>query len=295
MNRRGFLRWGGMVGAAGLLASYPVFIERYLILTNHYLVPVPNLPQAFSGLRVVQLTDLHYGSLVPLAVIWYVIDRANSLRHDLIVCTGDYVHERAATTQIDTVWPLLARLEAPLGVQSVLGNHDHWANTERSQHWLRLTGQDLRHKTKTIEKSGEKLWIAGAGDLWEDHRNLDDIMSGIPESDCRIVLAHNPDTADSRFSTRIDLMISGHTHGGQVDIPFFGPPVLPVRNKTYSNGLKTSPRGTRVFISKGIGWAIYPVRFNCPPEIAVLELVPNETQGGFEQRPAGGCSLRSRP
>ncbi|NQU39869.1 MAG: hypothetical protein HQ523_07955 [Lentisphaerae bacterium] len=96
----------------------------------------------------------------------------------------------------------------------------------------------------------------------------------MPESDCRIVLAHNPDTADTSFSSRVDLMLSGHTHGGQVRIPFIGPPVLPVRNKNYSSGLKSSLRGATVFISRGIGWAILPVRFNCFPEIAVLELIP---------------------
>jgi predicted MPP superfamily phosphohydrolase len=284
MNRRQFFKLGGIIGASGLLASYPVFIERYLILTNHYLIPVPNLPQAFSGFRIVHLTDLHYGSLVPLAVIRHVIHQSNRLNRDLVVCTGDYVHERAATTQIDTVWPLLSDLKAPFGVYSVLGNHDHWADTGRSQQWLRKTNQDLRHKVKVIEKGRERLWIAGAGDFWEDHRNLDGILSGIPDSDCRIVLAHNPDTADSEFSGRVDLMISGHTHGGQINIPFLGPPILPVRNKTYSSGLKVSPRGTKVFISRGIGWVIYPVRFNCPPEIAVLELVPSKANHqGFEQ------------
>ena len=156
----------------------------------------------------------------------------------------------------------------------MLGNPDHWADMERSQHWLREINQNLRHKVKVIEKGEQRLWLAGAGDLWEDHRNLDEILGGVPDSECRIVLAHNPDTADTQFSTRVDLMICGHTHGGQVDIPFFGPPVLPVRNKTYSRGLKTSPRGMPVFISKGIGWTIYPIRLNCPPEIAVLELVP---------------------
>ena len=278
MNRRQFIKLSGLIGAAGLLASYPVFIERYIILTNHYLIAVPNLPQVFSGFRIVHITDLHYGSLVPLAIIRHVIEQVNRIHRDLVVCTGDYVHERVATTQIDAVWPLLSGLTAPLGVLSVLGNHDHWASTERSQYWLDRTKQNLRHKVKTSEKGGERLWIVGAGDFWEDHRDLDRILSGIPDADCRIVLAHNPDTADSEFSGRVDLMISGHTHGGQVDIPFIGPPLLPVRNKTYSSGLKTSPRGTGVFISKGIGWAIYPIRFYCPPEIAVLKLVPSKAE-----------------
>ena len=274
ISRRQFLKLTGSAGAFGLVGSYPVFIEPYCVVTNTYRIPVPNLPQAFSGFRIVQLTDLHYGLLVPQRLIRSVIARANRIERDVVVCTGDYVHEKDATGQIDTVWPLLAELNAPSGVFSVLGNHDHWADTTRSQHWLNQTGQDLRHKTVCIVRDGSKLWLAGAGDLWEDHRSLDGLLRGIPESDCRLVLAHNPDTADTQFSSRVDLMISGHTHGGQVKIPFFGPPVLPVRNKTYSSGLKVSPRGTSVFISRGIGWAIYPVRFNCLPEIAVLELVP---------------------
>ena len=233
-----------------------------------------NLPPAYSGFRLVQLADLHYGFLVPLALIRDVISRANRIARDAIVCTGDYVHHKRSTRQIDAVWPVVAELNAPSGVFSVLGNHDHWADTSRSQHWLSETGQDLRHKVTHIERDGSRLWLVGAGDLWEDHRNLDDLMQAIPDSDCRLVLAHNPDTADTDFSSRVDLMISGHTHGGQVNIPFVGTPILPVRNKTYSSGLKMSPRGTRVFISKGIGWAVYPVRFNCLPEIAVLELVP---------------------
>jgi hypothetical protein len=273
ISRPRFLRLAGALVAVGFAATYPVFVERYIILTNTYRIPVPHLPKAFSGFRIVQLTDLHYGFLVPLWVIRHVVSRANRLERDLIVCTGDYVHERNGTAQIDRVWPVLSELTARFGVYSVLGNHDHWADTSRSQDWLTRSRQDLRHRAIPIEKEGQRLWLVGAGDLWEDHRNLDDLLRDIPASDCRIVLAHNPDTADTRFSARVDLMLSGHTHGGQVDLPLVGTPLLPVRNKEYSSGLKVSPRGTRVFISKGIGWAVLPVRLNCLPEIAVLELV----------------------
>jgi predicted MPP superfamily phosphohydrolase len=107
----------------------------------------------------------------------------------------------------------------------------------------------------------------------EDHRSFDYLTQRSRE-DCRIVLAHNPDSADTGFSERIDLIICGHTHGGQVYIPFYGtPPFLPVQNMNYNFGLKTSKKGLPVFISKGVGWGAFPVRFNCPPEIAVLELV----------------------
>ncbi|HKZ15868.1 MAG TPA: metallophosphoesterase [Geobacteraceae bacterium] len=268
-----------MFGSLGLLASYPTFIERYIILTNFYRIAVPNLPKEFSGFRIVHLTDLHYGFLVPIGLIQHVVTRANQLKPDVVVCTGDYVHERNSAKQIDKVWPVLSQLAAPSGVYSILGNHDHWADTERSDYWLKRTRQDLRHDIVRIERQGRQIWLAGAGDLWEDHRNLDSLFSKVPDADCRILLAHNPDTVDTLYSSRIDLTLSGHTHGGQVVIPFFGPPVLPVRNKEYTSGLRRSIRGSKVFISKGIGWAIYPVRFNCLPEIAVLELVPETAQG----------------
>lgn len=275
LTRRQFLKRGIVTGVAGLVASYPFFIERYLVLVNHYKIPVPHLPLEFSGFRIAHLTDLHYGFLNPLCFIRHIINRTNALKPDITVCTGDYVHEFKNTSQIDTVWPELARLEAPHGVYSVLGNHDHWADTVRSDFWLKKTKQDLRHKTVRIERNSKRLWLAGAGDLLEDHRNIDDLLKNIPDDHCRIVLAHNPDSADTPHSRRIDLMLSGHTHGGQVNVPFVGTPILPVKNKNYSSGLKRSLRGENVFISRGIGWAMYPVRFNCPPEIAVLELVPD--------------------
>lgn len=275
LSRRQFLKKGLAAGAVGLLASYPFFIERYLVMTNHYRIPVPHLPSAFSGLRIAHLTDLHYGPLVPLSFIRHVVRRTNALEPDVTVLTGDYVHEFDNTAQIDAVWPELARLRARHGVFAVLGNHDHWADTKRSMVWMKKTGQNLRHKKRFIEREGQRLWFAGAGDFFADHRNLDRLLQTIPEKDCRIVLAHSPDSADSDYKHRIDLMISGHTHGGQVDIPFVGAPILPTRNKNYSSGLKRSLRGGNVFISRGIGWAMYPVRFNCPPEIAVLELAPD--------------------
>lgn len=274
ISRRQFLKNACSLGSIGLLASYPIFIERYIVLTNVYRLAVPNLPLSFTGFRIVQLSDLHYGFLVPLELVQRVVVRANELNADIIVCTGDYVHKRDSATQIDQVWPILSQLTATSGVYSVLGNHDHWADSSRSAYWLKKTGQDLRHKVHPIKRGGQNLWLAGAGDLYEDHKNLDSLLEKIPDPECRIVLAHNPDSADTAYTKRIDLMISGHTHGGQVNIPFVGPLVLPVQNKDYSSGLKSSPRGCKVFISKGIGWSIYPVRFNCLPEIVVLELSP---------------------
>lgn len=205
-------------------------------------------------------------------IIEGVVDRTNRLRSDLIVCTGGYVHARNTLGEIEAVWPILSKLTARHCVCSVLGNHDHWADLDRSLYWLARTGQGIRHACKPIYQGRDRILIGGAGDYWEDELKIDQVFSLSDDKDCRLLLSHNPDAMDTDFNTPLSLVITGHTHGGQVVVPFFGPPVLPVKNKAYSSGLITTPK-TRLFISRGIGWAIYPIRFNCYPEIAALELV----------------------
>jgi hypothetical protein len=117
--------------------------------------------------------------------------------------------------------------------------------------------------------------IGGTGDLWEDELNIDAVFFNLDPDDCKILLSHNPDAVDTAYQTPLSLVLSGHTHGGQVVIPGWGAPIVPVKNKNYVSGLIQTLK-TQLFISKGIGWAMYPVRFNCYPEIAVLHLVnPN--------------------
>jgi uncharacterized protein len=285
VTRRSFLKiLGGSVGA-GLVVTYPILIERNLVLVNRYRIPVSHLPAAFDGFTVAHLTDLHMGRLVSDAFVHGVVERTNRLGAEIIVCTGDFVHKRRNGTEIELAWRLLSKLEARQGVFSVLGNHDHWVSTSRSRYWLRRSGQDLSGKRHCFTQNGDRLWLIGAGDLWEDFTPLDPLLAGIPDGECRVVLAHNPDSADTRYSERVDLMISGHTHGGQVCIPFFGAPVLPVKNKTYSSGLKSTPKGYPIFISRGIGWTIYPVRFNCYPEIAVLTFTRAIEEGAEKAHP----------
>lgn len=259
-------------GALALLGSYPVFIERNIVVVNRYKVPVPDLPHSFHGFTIAHLTDVHLGVLVTESFVTGVVDKINQLKTDAIVCTGDYVHDRNTTEEIDRVWPILSKLKARHGVFSVLGNHDHWADTERSIYWLERTGQNIRHECKAINKGKDRILIGGAGDYLEDKLGIDSAFSCSDENECRLLLSHNPDSIDTQFDTPISMVLSGHTHGGQVIIPFFGPPVVPVKNKDYTSGLIATEK-TQLFISRGIGWAIYPIRFNCYPEIAVLELV----------------------
>jgi predicted MPP superfamily phosphohydrolase len=272
MNRRNFLKSAFSGGAFILAGSYPVFIERNIVQINRYKIPVPNLPLSFHGFTLAHLTDIHLGFLVSEAFVEEIVQRTNSLNTDAIVCTGDYVHNRNTIEEIDKVWPILSKLSARHGVYSVLGNHDHWGDSNRSLYWLERSGQNIRHQCKAIYKGKDRILIGGAGDFWGDKLNIDKAFSSSDQGDCRILLAHNPDSVDTEFETPLSLVLSGHTHGGQVVIPFLGAPKLPVKNKAYSSGLISTPK-TPLFISRGIGWAIVPVRFNCYPEIAILELV----------------------
>jgi len=260
-------------GAAALIGSYPLFIERNTVLVNRYKIPIADLPHSFHGFTLAHLTDLHFGFLVSKTFLERIVQKTNKLRPDVIVCTGDYVQARSTIEKIDEVWSILSKLKAKYGVYSVLGNHDHFADVaNRSLYWLERTGQDIRHKCKPLYKGKDRIIIGGIGDYWKDKLEIDKTFSCSEEKDCRLLLSHNPDSVDTQFSTPLSLMISGHTHGGQVVIPFFGSPVLPVKNKNFKSGLIATPK-TQLFISKGIGWSIFPVRFNCYPEIAILELV----------------------
>jgi uncharacterized protein len=192
----------------------------------------------------------------------------------LIVGTGDFVHRERS--EVLGVWPLLKRLRARDGVSCVLGNHDHWADERESLKQLEASGFSVRHRGRPIERNGQRLLVVGAGDHMEDRFGCNRVLKAARPEDCRLVLAHNPDTADLPRQGRVDLMLSGHTHGGQIRIPGFKPPVLPLANKAYDQGLKTVG-DMSLFISRGIGCVAVPVRFGSPPEIAVLRLSDERT------------------
>ncbi len=259
--------------ALAAASLYPLVIERYWIATNEYTIEFNTLPEEFDGFRIAFLSDIHLGLFMPGRWVDAIVSRANALGVDAIILGGDYVHARNTASELLDVWPRLKRLHAPHGVYAVNGNHDHWADHELSLQLLEESGFSVRHKAATISRGTARLAVAGVGDLWEDQFHLDETIGHLPESVFRIVVAHNPDSVDLHHSSRVDLFLSGHTHGGQVRIPFLNwSPVLPVKNKDYDCGLKKNAAGEKLFISKGLGWAIIPVRFCARPEIAVITL-----------------------
>jgi predicted MPP superfamily phosphohydrolase len=285
-TRRGFIRlsiWGilAIAGVKGFLNS------RNLELVKGK-VYLKRLPPAFDGLKIGQITDIHAGPLVPSELIKTGVNLIMEEQPDLIVLTGDFV---SGATKIlwtayggfkqhhyDYCMQELGRLKAPLGIFAVLGNHDFWSGPEVAAKVARglerIGVRVLRNQAIPLEREGQYFYIVGVDDYWEGSYSLTRALKGIPEDACRILLSHNPDVNENIESLhkRIDLIISGHTHGGQVVLPFLGAPYLPSPfGQKYRAGLvRDGERQT--YVSRGLGLFFAPVRINCPADVSLLML-----------------------
>ncbi|TGM02536.1 phosphohydrolase [Leptospira jelokensis] len=248
-------------------------LERYYVRFPIYEIESTKIPKSFDGYTIAVVSDLHYGFLNPEFWIRYVIESINEKNPDLIVGIGDYVKKRNFDEELVSVWKLLPLLKGKDKEVFVNGNHDHWANHSLSLRLLEESRKSIRNRTIEIQRGNEKIILGGLGDFWEDHLPIDQVFQHTDPKQFRIAIAHNPESADTPHLESIDLFITGHTHGGQVRIPFFQlSPILPVNNKTYDVGIKNSLFNEMVFISAGIGWSILPLRFNCPSEVPILIL-----------------------
>jgi predicted MPP superfamily phosphohydrolase len=256
------------VGAVGLV--YSLCEAKYCRLVPAS-VTVPNLPDAFSGLRVALVSDVHHGPFVPLWYVRRVVDMVNAAEPDLVCMAGDFVHRSPEYTE--PCIEALSALRAPLGCWAVLGNHDHWEGAERVRDALRNFGiGDLSNVGTWLERGDARVRLGGVGDLWEDKQDLNAALGDATDEDASLILAHNPDWVETVSDPRVGLVLSGHTHGGQVVLPFVGPPLVPSRfGQKYVRGLvQTSV--TQVYVSRGVGTITPPVRFACPPEVPILTL-----------------------
>lgn len=257
--------------ALSAMAKAGISSEVDYVDTSEIEIQIHGLPERFEGLRIAQLSDIHFGSFLDEEGVERFVDLAQSLNTDLILLTGDYVNRWRSETR--RVIRLLAKLDAPLGVFGVLGNHDHYADADETHKLMTRYGiKPLDHDAEPIGPAGERLWLLGSGDYIRDRQyDLNDRLERLPDEEPRIVLAHNPDSADLPRTRNVDLMVSGHTHGGQVRFPHIGAPILPVYNRRYDQGL--FPVGKmQLFVSRGLGMVGLPLRLNCPAQLPVLRL-----------------------
>lgn len=271
MTRRRLLRRAaaGMLGAAGVI-SYPALETRWCRMA-HVRLPVPNLPAAFAGATIAFVADVHHGPDVPLSYVRHVARLADSLDADYLVLGGDYVSKDPR--YIAPGIAELGRIGARSGRFAVLGNHDHWEDPIETRSELARAGiTDLSNRGVWLERGGARLRLAGVDDLWCAAQDIDAALGPARSSDAVILVSHNPDYAEEVDDRRVGLILSGHTHGGQVDLPGVARWVPSRYGRKYLRGLVNGPT-CRVFITTGIGTSGPPVRLFCRPEVVRITLI----------------------
>jgi uncharacterized protein len=267
-------KWlGGTLLAGAALGGYAVLVEPRWLERTRTPIHVRGLHPDLEGLRIALLTDLHAGAGTPLSLLRRACRMAMAARPHLVAVTGDL-----AADDWDSFRPALealACLRAPLGVWTVPGNHDHVVGIGRwrAEIGADATLRDLTNRAEVLAVGGARLCVAGVDD-WARGRPTLDALPAPDARDFTLLLAHSPDQAEAarRAGDAVDLVVSGHTHGGQVRLPFAGALRNPAEHDgLYEEGLRRRP-WTQVYTSRGIGTVHLPVRFLCRPEVAILEL-----------------------
>jgi uncharacterized protein len=280
MDRRKFLQRASLTAMGSVVAGagvYP-FLEAKWLRVVRRVIAVANLPSPFRGTTLALLADVHHGPFVPLSYIQHVVATTNALKPDIIALVGDYTyrHECYIAPGIGE----LGKLKAKLGQFAVRGNHDnenyHGRDGIRSLSQMALAEAklpDLNNAGVWLQCGHTRLRICGVGDLWTDHQDLNAALDDATGRDAVILLSHNPDFVETIRDCRVGLVLSGHTHGGQVVLPAFGAPIVPSRyGQKYLAGLVQGPC-CPVFVTRGAGTIGPPVRLHCPPEVVLITLV----------------------
>jgi predicted MPP superfamily phosphohydrolase len=279
MSRRSFLKQAGLavggLSLAGIGTSvHSFYFERFWYDIGQVKLEFPNLPAAFSGIRIVQFSDIHLGHYFDNDRLAAVIERLRPLDADLICFTGDLFDVNIGSDSEQTT-SLLATLEAPLGKWACLGNHDYWAGPSPVTRLLEKADfRVLNNTSQVIHRGGEAIRIAGIDDWLKGKPNLDLAVGRRPVSEFTLLLAHEPDIADLTQQYPVDLQLSGHSHGGQISLPGISTLTAPPKGKKYIAGLHQFPGSAlKLYTNRGIGTTIIPFRLFCRPEITVFTLV----------------------
>ena len=235
-------------------------------------------PSRLDGFTIALMSDFHYDPYFSVHPIRSAVEMVNGLRPDLVALTGDFVsvplvgdHAKGALLA-EPCAELLRKLQAPHGVWAVLGNHDAYTDADHVTDVLQSAGIPvLSNRSVPIEKEGARFWLGGVDDVLEGTADIPSTLHAVPSGEAVVLMAHEPDYADFAARYPFDLQLSGHTHGGQVRVPFMRPLYLPALAKKYVQGF-FQVRGLALYTNAGLGTVQIPVRWNCPPEVTHIRL-----------------------
>lgn len=247
--------------------AYAALVEPHWLALERVTIRLTGLPPQAVGLRMALLSDLHLGPDVDQEQIARALDLVLDAAPDLVLLAGDFVSQSRA---IPDCAAAVSRLRAPGGVFACLGNHDHWTAPERVTR--ALTGAGVTVLRNRAVEVVDGLWLAGVDDVWEEQEDLDAALVDVPPGAPVMLLAHEPEFADAVAADgRVALQLSGHTHGGQVRLPLIGPPILPYLGQRYPAGHYQVGQ-LQLYVTRGVGLISPAVRFNCRPEVTLMEL-----------------------
>jgi predicted MPP superfamily phosphohydrolase len=258
---------------AFVLAAWVFWWEPRRLVTRETHLTLPCW--SAQPLRVGVVADLHVGSpYIDMEKLRQVVARINTGRPDVIVLLGDYVIQGVMGGKFvppETLAAELAHLRAPLGVYAVLGNHDRWLDAPRVATALRAAGINVIDDAAVQIEHGGPFWLVGVSDFLEGKHDVNGALDQVTNAAPVLVITHNPDVFPL-IPTRVCLTLAGHTHGGQVALPFIGRLIVPSRyGQRYAAG-HIREQGRDLFVTSGVGTSIIPVRFRVPPEIVFLEI-----------------------
>ena len=241
--------------------------EATSLSLEHVEIYLERLPPKLDGFKIVQLSDTHHSPLTSLDHIKRAVKVANRLKPDIFLLTGDYVsHHREFIAPVAEV---LGKLKAKHGVHACLGNHDHWTDADLVTHLFRGEGINvLINEGFRLETKRGSFWLAGVDDYMAGKTDLTASLRGSFPDEMKLLLAHNPVIFREAARAGVDLTLSGHTHGGQIRLRDTEKNIIPRRRKA---GLHKR-RDSQIYITRGIGTVVVPMRYQCPPEISLLEL-----------------------
>ncbi len=231
-------------------------------------IELARLPESFEGFTLAHLSDIHHSAFVDAEYIAQAVARTNRLAPDLIVLTGDYVsHSRA---YISGVAEVLGQLRARYGVYAVLGNHDFWTGPEALARAFRRQGIHLLRNAHTyLRKGGEALGLAGIDDWTFGEDDLPKALRGLDRRWPILLLSHHPNIIWQAAHAGVALVLSGHTHGGQINLPSWRRRVRRFWPFLRGHG-RAGP--TQIYVNRGLGTVLIPIRYRCRPEITILQL-----------------------
>ena len=255
------------------LALYGTLFGARVLRRERVTIHVAGLPEGWRGARIVQLSDLHAGRHVTRERLQAIARRAARLDPDLLVVTGDIVHNSAAFARHAA--EAIASIPARHGVFACLGNHDFWAGPDAVEHELERAGvQVLRNRGVLLQRNGDGLWLCGVDDPWSGRVDLRAALSGRPEGAATVLLSHQPNTWPRAQELGVELQLSGHTHGGQVALLWLHRSLSLARLITpFVAGLYRAGR-SYLYVNRGAGSVMPMVRLGARPEVTELTLVP---------------------